>query len=60
MVNSSHARLSGVATTDCVSAMQVIGGEKNSLQKVINVNEARGIGQMSPDSLLLGGVWGRD
>ena len=30
---------------------------KNSLQKVIHVNEARGIGQMSPDSLLLG-AWG--
>jgi len=36
-----------------------MGGEI-TLQKVINNNEARGIGRMSPDPLLLGGVWGRD
>ena len=31
-----------------------------SLQKVININEAGGISQLSPDPLLLGGVRGLD
>ena len=31
-----------------------------SLQKVIKVNEAKEISQMSPDPLFLGGVWGCD
>ena len=33
---------------------------ENSLQKVIKVIKARGIGQTSPDPLLAGGVWARD
>ena len=37
-------------TTDCLCC-NVIGGEIFLLQKVINVNEARGISQMSPDLL---------
>ena len=44
-------------TTDCLFC-NVIGGDI-SLQKVININEARGISRMSPDPLI-GEVWGRD
>ena len=38
------------STTDCLIG-KVIGGEKISLQKVIKINEAQGISQMSPDHL---------
>ena len=39
----------------------VIGGENFFLQKVININEALGIGQCHlSDPLFLGGVWRRD
>ena len=47
-------RLSSVITTDCF--LQCDWRRESSFQKVI-VNEARGISQMSPDPLLLGG-WG--
>ena len=33
---------------------------ENSPQKATSANEAQGISQMSPDPLLLGGVWARD
>ena len=45
----------GVATTDYVFC-NVIGAE----EKPINVNEAQGISQTSPDPLFLGGVWAQD
>ena len=43
---------------DCVSVF--FWQLENSLQKAINVNEAQGIGQTSPDPLLSGGIWARD
>ena len=33
---------------------------QNCPSKAINVNEARGIGQMSPDPILSGGLWARN